>query len=101
MRIGKGGGYSEIEYGILRELGLISEETPIFTTVHDIQIIGKAPRMEHDFVVDAIFTPKKIVRVERKYSQPKGIIWENLTEQQLREMPILHELKKILNLRET
>jgi len=99
IRIGKGGGYSEIEYGILRELGLIGEETPIFTTVHDAQIINKAPKEEHDFVVDAIFTPSKVIRVERRYPQPKGIIWEKLTEHQLEDMPILHELKRILNLK--
>jgi len=38
-RIGKGGGYSELEYGILTELGLVEEKTPIFTTVHDAQIL--------------------------------------------------------------
>ena len=94
IRIGKGGGYSEIEYGILRELGLISEKTPIFTTVHEIQIIDEAPKEEHDFYVDAIFTPDKKVKVERKYCQPTGIIWEKLTKNQLEDIPILHELKK-------
>lgn len=97
VRIGKGGGYSEIEYGILRELSLIDEKTPIFTTVHDVQIIDKAPKEEHDFVVDAVITPSKVVRVERKYTQPKGIIWEKLTKHELKDMLILLELKKILN----
>jgi 5-formyltetrahydrofolate cyclo-ligase len=34
-RIGKGEGYSEMEYAILRELGLVSEPVPIITTVHE------------------------------------------------------------------
>ena len=46
VRIGKGRGYSELEYGILRELNLIGEETPVFTTVHDIQIIDKEPELD-------------------------------------------------------
>ncbi len=95
VRIGKGGGYSEIEYGILRELGLIGEKTPIFTTVHDVQIIEEAPKEEHDFVVDAVITPSKVVKMERKYPQPRGVIWDKITKQKLDDMPILQELKRI------
>jgi 5-formyltetrahydrofolate cyclo-ligase len=94
VRLGKGGGYAEIEYGILRELELISEETAVFTTFHDVQIIDDVPKEEHDFVVDVVITPSKVVRVERKYIQPKGIIWEKLTKHQLKNIPMLQELKK-------
>lgn len=95
VRIGKGGGYSEIEYGILRELGLISEGTPIFTTVHDVQIIEEAPKEPHDFVVDLISTPTKTVRIKRRYPQPKGILWEKLTSDELEKMPILLKLREL------
>ena len=97
VRVGKGGGYSEIEYGILRELGLIGEDTPIFTTVHDVQIIERAIKEDHDFIVDAVITSSKVIRIKRKSSQPKGIIWDKLTKQKLEKMPILIELKRILN----
>ena len=93
IRIDKGGGCGDIEYGILRELSLVDEKTPIFTTVHDIQIIDKAPKEEHDFVVDAIFAPSKLIRIPRKHSQPKGVIWKKITKRQLGDMPVLHELK--------
>lgn len=93
-RIGKGGGYSEIEYGILRELGLIGEETPILTTVHDIQILSWVPVEEHDFSVDVIITPKRVVRTGRKCNQPEGIIWGRVTPKMLEEMPVLNELRK-------
>ena len=76
---------------------MVGDETPIFTTVHDLQIIGSAPREEHDFVVDAIITPNKIVRVERKYPQPRGIIWEKLSKDDFTAMPILNELKDIIH----
>jgi 5-formyltetrahydrofolate cyclo-ligase len=96
VRVGKGGGYSEIEYGVFRELDLIGEETPVFTTVHDLQIVDDAPKEEHDFLVDAIFTPSRVIRVERKHPQPEGIIWKKLTKHQLEAMPVLRELKRAL-----
>nr|MDO8134939.1 5-formyltetrahydrofolate cyclo-ligase [Candidatus Njordarchaeum guaymaensis] len=37
-RVGKGGGYSDLEYGLLREFNCLNEETPIGTTVHDLQV---------------------------------------------------------------
>ena len=37
VRIGKGAGYSDIEVGLLVEVGLITPETTIVTTVHDLQ----------------------------------------------------------------
>ncbi len=96
VRVGKGGGYSEIEYGILRELRLIDEGTPVFTSIHDLQIIDSAPKEDHDLVIDLISTPRRIYRVERKYPQPEGIMWKRLSDRQLREMPVLLELKRIL-----
>ncbi len=94
VRIGKGGGYSEIEYGILRELDVVSEETPIFTTVHDIQIIDDAPQKEEfDFLLDAIITPTRVIRTDRRSPQPKGIYWESITQQRISDMPVLETLR--------
>jgi len=95
VRVGKGGGYSELEYGILRELGKVDEKTPIFTTVHDIQIIDWAPSEPHDLIVDAIITPTKVIRIRRRAKRPAGIMWERITPNMLRDMPILLELALI------
>ena len=38
-RLGKGGGYSDLEYAVALSLGLISKETPIVTTVHPVQLL--------------------------------------------------------------
>jgi len=96
VRIGKGGGYSEIEYGILRELHLAEERTPILTTVHDVQIVDTIPKEPHDLTVDAIITPTRVIRIERRNPQPGGIFWEKLAPNELQNMPILLELKKMV-----
>ncbi len=93
-RVGKGGGYSEIEYGILRELGLVSDETPVFTTVHESQIVDSTPVEDHDFSLDAIITPERVIRTRRRSSQPKGIMWGKVTSAMLENMPILKEIKR-------
>ena len=94
VRIGKGGGYSELEYGILRELDLAQEDTPILTTVHDVKVVDRVPREPHDLVVDAIVTPTQIIRIKRRSPRPKGIIWKLITSDMLDDMPILAELKR-------
>ena len=91
-RIGKGGGYSEIEYAILRELSLVDEATPVFTTVHDVQVVEWAPLEPHDLVVDVIITPSRVIRVESIYSRPTGILWERVSEDMIKDMPVLSEL---------
>ena len=90
-RVGKGGGYSDIEYAIAREIGIVDEKTPVVTTVHDIQVIDEEiPMKEHDVPIDYIITPTRIVETERAYEKPKGIIWEILDK----ELPVLEILKK-------
>ncbi|MEM2127731.1 MAG: 5-formyltetrahydrofolate cyclo-ligase, partial [Candidatus Bathyarchaeia archaeon] len=92
-RIGKGGGYSELEYAILRELGLAGDETPIVTSVHELQIVEYIPLEAHDFTVDYIATPERILRTKGERRRPKGIIWEELTEEEINEMPLIRKLR--------
>ncbi|MEM2338988.1 MAG: 5-formyltetrahydrofolate cyclo-ligase [Nitrososphaerales archaeon] len=96
-RLGKGGGYGEIEYAILRELKCVNENTPIATTVHDIQIVDNIPHDEYDVVVDIIVTPTRIIRVNKLYSKPKGIIWNKLNESKLNEIELIKSLKDLRN----
>jgi len=94
VRVGKGGGYSEIEYAVLRETGAVREETPLFTTVHDVQVVDWAPKELHDLAVDVVVTPTRILRVERKCERPKGILWEKISQRQLESIPVLSELRQ-------
>jgi 5-formyltetrahydrofolate cyclo-ligase len=93
-RIGKGGGYSELEYAILREFNLVEEETNIVTSVHELQIVENAPIEEYDFSVDYIATPERIIRTTGQRMRPKGIIWRKLSEDKIGAIPLLKKLKE-------
>lgn len=93
-RVGKGGGYSDLEYAILRELGLIDGSTPVVTTVHDLQVVKWIPMARHDMPVDCIFTPTRTIRTNTKYPKPPGILWDELKPSKVAEIPILRRLAK-------
>ncbi len=93
-RAGKGEGYSDLEYGILRELG--HPEAPVATTVHPLQVVNKFPRDETDLPLSLIATEKDTHVVKKPPAAPKGIDWELLGEQDLDAMPVLRELQSAL-----
>lgn len=91
-RIGKGGGYSDLEYAIGREFGFVEEEVVILTTVHPLQILdGDLPETDHDFRIDFIVTPDEIIPTHREGGRPQGIVKDHLTEQKISEIPIIKE----------
>jgi len=61
-RLGKGTGYSDQEYTILKNSGGVTSETPVVTTVHDVQIVERIPREEWDISVDILVTPTRVLR---------------------------------------
>jgi len=62
-RLGKGTGYSDQEYTILKKADGLAPEILVVTTVHDVQIVENIPRNEWDVPVDVIVTPTRIIRV--------------------------------------
>ncbi|PRY57245.1 5-formyltetrahydrofolate cyclo-ligase [Glycomyces artemisiae] len=91
-RIGKGRGYADIEYGMLTEAGLIDDRTVIATTVHDLQVLDEPiPEEPHDFRVDLVVTPTRIIRCPRT-RRPHGLHKDRLTAEQLAEIPLLDAL---------
>jgi 5-formyltetrahydrofolate cyclo-ligase len=92
-RVGKGGGFSDLEYGILIDAGKIDSHTTVATTVHPIQILRRHLMVtEHDLPVDLIATPRAVIEVERQYERPRGILWDHLQPPQIREIPILERM---------
>lgn len=92
-RCGKGEGYSDLEFAILRELG--HPPVPVATTVHTLQIVGSFPRQSNDVALALIVTPDETITVERPPPAPAGIEWDRLTEQDLDAMPLLRELRDL------
>jgi 5-formyltetrahydrofolate cyclo-ligase len=92
-RIGKGGGFSDLEYGLLIESGKIDEHTVVATTVHPIQILREHLMVtDHDLPVDIIATPRAVVEVDRQYPRPRGILWNHLQPPQIHEIPVLERM---------
>jgi 5-formyltetrahydrofolate cyclo-ligase len=92
-RAGKGGGFSDIEYGLLIEAGKIDDHTVVATTVHPIQVVRENLMMtSHDLPVDLIATPRAVIEVERGYGRPRGILWDHLQPPQIHEIPILERM---------
>jgi 5-formyltetrahydrofolate cyclo-ligase len=92
-RVGKGGGFSDIEYGLLIEAGKIDDHTVVATTVHAIQILRENLMVTaHDLPVDLIATPRAVIEVDRGYPRPRGILWDHLQPPQIHEIPILERM---------
>ena len=92
-RVGKGGGYSDLEFAIARELHLVDERTTVLSTVHELQIVRSAiPMTAHDVPLDLILTPDRVIRTRRPYRKPRGVRWSELSDEQLRAMPVLRSL---------
>ena len=64
-RLGKGTGYSDQEYAILKNANALSSESLVVTTVHDIQIVENIPCDEWDVPVDVIVTPTRTIRIKK------------------------------------
>ncbi len=94
-RIGKGGGYSDLEYAIGREFDAIDGSTRIATTVHALQVLEvDLPVTDHDFFLDLIATPEELLRPRRGKRRPsRGVIPEHLTAEIRRDVPVLADLE--------
>jgi 5-formyltetrahydrofolate cyclo-ligase len=89
-RLGKGGGFSDLEYGLLTEAGRIDRRTVIATTVHPIQILRENLLMTgHDIPLNLVATPRAVIEVDGAYRRPTGILWDHLQPPQIHEIPVL------------
>jgi 5-formyltetrahydrofolate cyclo-ligase len=92
VRVGKGAGYADIEYALLSELGRVTADTWIATTVHDLQVLDEPlPETPHDFRVDRIATPTRLL-VCPPAARPRGILWGDLDAAKIASIPALARL---------
>ena len=97
-RLGKGGGFADLEYALAGAAGLIGPRTVTVTTVHEIQLrpAGTIPLTSHDVPVDLVVTPERVIdargRAGRAAPVP-GIAWDDLTEEKIAAIPLLAALR--------
>ncbi|MEW2498489.1 5-formyltetrahydrofolate cyclo-ligase [Streptomyces nodosus] len=88
-RIGKGAGYSDLEFALLTEAGLIRRDTLVVTTVHPLQVIDEPiPVTDHDVRVDLVITPEEALVCTAPH-RPRGILWDHLDAAKIAAIPAL------------
>jgi 5-formyltetrahydrofolate cyclo-ligase len=92
-RLGKGGGFADLEFALATAAGLIGPQTVAVTTVHELQVrpAGVIPLTSHDVPVDFIVTPERVIDCRTRHGpRPAGgIRWEDLTEEKIAAIPLL------------
>jgi 5-formyltetrahydrofolate cyclo-ligase len=95
-RLGKGGGFADLEFALATAAGLIGPETLVVTTVHELQVrpAGSVPTAAHDAPVDLVVTPERVLDCRgRRGDRPvDGIRWAELTEEKIAAIPLLRAL---------
>ena len=93
-RIGKGGGFADLEYALAAAAGILRPETPVITTVHGSQVLEEElPSTRHDVCLDCVLTPDETIHCTGDSPRPEGIYWEELDEVQIAQIPALQELR--------
>ena len=96
-RLGKGGGFSDLEFALAAEAGLIGPGTIVVTTVHELQVRppGAIPTTDHDVHLDLIVTPDRVIDCRRggRRRRPVGVRWDELTEEKIEAIPLLRRLR--------
>ena len=94
-RLGKGGGFSDLEYAIAWEAGLIGRATVVVTTVHELQVVEAdvIPMTDHDVRLDVIVTPERVIRCSRGRRTAASVRWDELTDDKIAAIPLLQRLR--------
>jgi 5-formyltetrahydrofolate cyclo-ligase len=96
-RLGKGGGFADLEFALATAAGLIGPATLVVTTVHELQVrsAGEIPTAVHDAPVDLVVTPERVIdcRPRRGPRPTDGIRWAELTEEKIAAIPLLAALR--------
>lgn len=93
-RVGKGEGYSDLEWGVLSGFGAVDADTAVATTVHERQVVAEEVAVDaHDVPLDIVCMPDRTIRTETPYDRPTGVDWDALDEERLDEIPVLARLR--------
>ncbi|WP_312030369.1 5-formyltetrahydrofolate cyclo-ligase [Actinomycetospora sp. TBRC 11914] len=94
-RLGKGGGFSDLEFAVAAQAGLVAADTPVVTTVHEDQVVadGEIPTVDHDVHLDLIVTAERTITCSRAPRHPARVVWDELTEAKIAAIPLLAALR--------
>jgi 5-formyltetrahydrofolate cyclo-ligase len=94
-RLGKGGGFSDLEFAVASEAGLVAPDTPVVTTVHEQQVVpvGEIPVTDHDVRLDLVVTAERVITCTRATRHPGRVDWAELTEDKISAIPLLQRLR--------
>jgi 5-formyltetrahydrofolate cyclo-ligase len=96
-RLGKGGGFADLEFALAAAAGLIGPGTVTVTTVHEIQVQppGAIPLTGHDVPVDFVVTPERVIDCRALHApRPSaGLVWADLTDEKIAAIPLLSALR--------
>lgn len=94
-RTGKGAGFADLETAIFRELGIVSDITPMATTVHSSQLVDDARVVieAHDTPLDFIATEAELIRTHHAGRRPGGVDWARVRPDQFDTIPFLADLR--------
>ena len=97
-RLGKGGGFSDLELAVAAEAGLVDADTVVVTTVHELQVLAgghdaddraRHPRRRHrDAGAGACGVRGRGVGVARR------LRWDDLTEDKIAAIPLLQRIRR-------
>jgi 5-formyltetrahydrofolate cyclo-ligase len=92
-RVGKGGGFADLEYALLCEAGVVDASTPVVTTVHPLQLRPRLPVRAHDVRLDGVVTADEVIACGGHRSAGK-LLWDRLTDEQVASIPLLAALRE-------
>ena len=93
-RVGKGGGYADLEYALAAAAGIVKPTTPVVTTVHAMQVLDEElPFTHHDVPIDFVATPEELIRCSGEMPRPSGIYWDDLDEVKIAQITVLQKMR--------
>ncbi len=94
-RLGKGGGFADLELAITAAAGLLADDVVVATTVHDTQVVatGRIPLADHDVRLRLVVTPTRLIEVDAAQAAPPRIHWDQLTDAKVDAIPLLSRLR--------
>jgi 5-formyltetrahydrofolate cyclo-ligase len=92
-RVSPGPSFFDLEWLILTTLGLADEHTPIFSIIHDCQLVDlPVSPLPYAVSVDLVITPTTAYHTGRPYPRPDPSAIHSLPWEIIQEVPLIQEI---------